>query len=352
MELDYYIKNLNTFISVLPESDVMFLYFVVKQRRVTPVEYVPHINTSAKKWDMDGTVPLYIIRGGQGYCYIYKESAIKYSVQLDKGKVSGFDREESKYGTLGGSGAIINDVNLGNHLTIGVSVSKATGKYLLETHLTTYIPDTKNPANSQRDALECNVFLTDTIDKTCDCIQMGKPRGLKLRMYDEEDIAIVPAIKALHRYIWNGVAMGGKKKRGTNTKIHTGPKGGKYKLIKGRRVYVGGNGGIKDSLTGGFVPSFVTFVKEVLLDTIASYRPNMEEAIVVDDGSEQIMFRYIFNTHGFDTSNVFMIERGTVIAAWRAYSKPPAARTAEDNKAMDTITSAVEGFRAEIMVSA
>lgn len=352
MELDTYIHRLESFISHLPDSDIMFLYFVVKNRDVESIKYTPRINTQAKKWNLEG-IPLYIIPGGKGYCYVYKENAIQYKVYLNKGKVSGFDKQETSYGTIGGSGKnIISNVHLGNHLTIGINTSYTTGEIILVTHLTSYIPDTKHPSNSHRDSLECNFFLTDTLDKTTDCIQFGKPRGQKIEIYEGVDKLILPVLKSIHHILWNNTVTGGKKSRLTKTRLYTGSKGGTYKLVKGRRVYIGGNRGFKDPQSGGFVSSFVEFVKEMLLDKVSSYRSNLDQAMVIDDGSDHLMIRYIFRERYNDLSSVFMMERNMLTEAWLAYTKPNQLRTKMEIAALTTFTSVVDGFRSVIMSAA
>lgn len=355
MDIKRYTTNLKEFIGSLPKTDVSFLYFVKNTYSDDgSTRFIPRINTCAKEWVVKGfKYPLYIILG-DGFCYIYKENAIKYDVHLDKlGNVSGFDPLHPTHDTIKyGGGVVVNDVNLGNHLTIGFSKSHVTKKILLMTHITAYIPNPDNPTESQRDTLGCNVYLEPTLDESCDCIIFGKPRGNRLDMYNDEDPDVVPIIKAIHRYIWDGVARGGKPriKKQSGPAVHIGPKGGKYKLVNGRRMYIGGNGDFKDPITGGFAPSFAEFIKDVVLNAIASYRPDLIEAIVIDDGSANVMVRYVFKA-GMDTSHVFVIERTMVIGAWRAHAKPPTERTVADTQAINTFDAFVHRFRAVLVAA-
>lgn len=345
MDVKPYVANIKAFVASLPTSGISFLYF--QKSDIDDHTFIPRINSSAKEWVLD-KAPLYIIQSSEGYCYIYKESSIKYKIHLDKyGYVAAFDPQHSTHGVIaGGSGAIVSDVNWGNHLTVGVSKSFITRKILLVTHTTRYIPNPDNPLESQRQSTKCNVYLESTINESCNCIQDGMADGTRLDLYNKRDADIVPIIKAIHHYIWNGFVKGGKKSR---PKVLIGPKGGKYKMVKGRRVYIGGSGDFKDPSSGGFLPSFVAFVKEVVLNAVSSYRPELSEAIATDDGNEHFMVRYIFKAIGFDTSHLFMIDRGMVLAAWRAHTKAPEARSQVESQALQTFVAFVDGFRAIIL---
>lgn len=351
MDLKPYVANIKAFVGSLPTSEIAFLYFQKSQD--DDKKFIPRVNTSAKEWVLNKD-SLYIIQSSDAYCYVYKESAIKYKIHLDKGAVSAFEPEHSTYGLVsGGSGAVVNNANWGNHLTVGLMKSFMTKNILLVTHTTTYVPNPDNPVEYHKEpSIPCNVYLKSNLDESCDCISNGKPSGLHLDLYNKYDTTVIPIIKTIHRYIWNGVPKGGRKLRARKQpNILIGPKGGKYRLIKGRRVYIGGNGDFKDP-SGGFVPSFVAFIKEVALNIVASYRSELYEAFVVDDGSDHVLLRYCFRGMGYDMSHIFMMERGIVTNGWRAYEKPPEERTEVETNALDTFVAVVDGFRNVISVEA
>jgi hypothetical protein len=229
MELDTYIGRFDTFISHLPESEMKILIFVAIEQ-----EYIPYINRRAIQWSINSD-PLYILPKAKGYWNIYLDSTMTH------------------------------------HLTIGLSESKLNGNILLETRLTIYFPDTNHPTTSYRDSLECNVFLTDTLDKTTDCIQMGKARGQTLGIYDDEDKRIFPILQSIHHIFWNGMVC---------------------------------DHGSLNPHTCGFNDSYVERVKEMLLD-----EENLEQATVIDDGSDDWMVRYILREHGNDIYSAYQMKR-------------------------------------------
>ena len=135
-----YAKNIDTFVSNLPTSQFKVLYFIKDKG-----QYVPRLNTVAGKWINNVTTePLYVVKGLEsGFCYIYKESQIKYNVVLDDTKVVAFESKEI-YTSFPGGGQVttVSNTNWGDHLTVGIQTSFANRNMLVFcTHITNYLED-------------------------------------------------------------------------------------------------------------------------------------------------------------------------------------------------------------------
>ena len=313
-DIGFYKKNLNMFVSSLPKTNISFLYFVKDYGNESG--FIPRVNTSACKWvEPNVSEPMYFIPGVRGdtFYHVYRESTMKYE------------------SILGGS------VNWGDHLTIGLEKSFANGKIVLITDKKTYIANPDNPAEYQRDPIECNVFLTDVLNKSSQCIQRGKPDGSCLQVYETigNDREAIVILQALHSIIWGG-------KHNPSLKGGKGPKGEKYMK--------GGNGAFKDPRTGGFNPSFVDFFERVVLDAIVAARPDLTEAILVDEGMQaeegHILVRYIFGESSMCISHVFTVEHRLAYDAWQVYQKPILQRSVVDRQ---TMTRFIEIFRAALV---
>lgn len=327
LDIKHYIKKLTTFVASLSNTNISFLYFVKDNMNGTG--FIPRVNTCAREWILENE-PLYFLPGvyGDGFFYIYRENALKYNVYFDQqNKITGFEPQVSSHGVFsGGSGTVLKNVTLGNHLTIGLQKSFTTGKILFMTHKTIYVPNMDNPNEYQRDSIECNVYLSPIFNGMCDCIQQGKPDGSKIQIYETigNDSNAISILKAIYSIIWNQSAGNPKKKY--------------------RRKQKGGVINFKDQVTGGFVSSFVTFINNVVLNEIQTHRSDLSEAIVIDEGGDFIIIRYIFKTNGMDLSNLFAIKRNIVLDTWIAYTKPVLERSPVEIQTIHSFITFIKGL--------
>lgn len=311
MELQKLKNVLNRFASGLPKTNVAFLYFI---KDTATQSYLPKVNTIAAEWNIpEISQPLYVIPGihGDGYLYIYKSSELKYEVILRNNKdVIGFQSSSRKLPStpvIGGS--LLNNVNWGNHLTIGINKSFISSDILLMTHKTIYIENPNDPIHSQRDEVKCNIVLNKTLTESCSCIEAGRPTQNTLDIYKKNalDPDAFLIIKNIHSILMNPSAYGGRR----------GQKGG----VRPRG--------------GAFTNRFIAFFLDRVIHPISVSVVNLYECIVMDEGEEHIAIRYNYGDDELSDSRLFIVARTMVIEVEQAYNVPLIRRSIQDANVLD-----------------
>lgn len=274
------------------------------------------------------------------YCYVYKETEAKYNVHVSRlGNVTGFDKNNS-FSKLGG--AIAKNVNWGNHLTVGIERSFSTRRILLTSHKTVYSPDPDDPNEYQGENLYCNIFLTDTPpNETTECVFQGTSDGTLMKYAQvAKDETAIEVVKVFHDKIVHR-QRGGKLHtiefayhNGKRYKVHTGNRGGRFIVVTNRHIYLNslkggvGDGSIwEDDRTKAFTETFVDFIGSMAINQVGSNRDDLVEAIIVDDGSDHFMMRYVFGFENLTLSNVFAVSKSVALQAFEAYLTPTEQQT-------------------------
>jgi hypothetical protein len=324
MDLKTFQKTLKDFTNSLPKTNVSFLYFV---KDISTNTFIPRLNTTATEWKVrDIPIPLYVIPGirGDGYLYVYRESDIRYQCILDEDcKVHGIHKFSLLSAPISG-GSLATNVNWGDHLTIGVERSFATGNIMLMTHKTKYFVNPSNPSEYQRESITCNTQLINTIEEDSKCLEMGRPSQHTLEIYRTlvDDKYAFRIIKHIHTILWKGVSQGGGKRRSRM-------KGG-ADIIDGRTKY--------------FTESFIQFINSIALVPILSIRSTLTECIVIYEGGTHIVVRYNFGDHSLALSNVFILEIESLIPVWRVFQIPERQRTPHQVQTLQTFKSYLQGL--------
>lgn len=339
-----YSTNIDNFVASLPKSEFRVLYFIKDKG-----QYVPRLNTIAGKWKTT-VVPnetLYVVEGLEsGFCYIYRETQIKYNVVLDDNKVVAFDNKN--YAPFPGGGKIttVDETNWGDHLTVEVQTSFANRNLLVYcTHVTNYIEDNK-PGTYFPSRLGCVTHVTDTINSTTQCLHNSIPDGStmdKYRLITNED-TILKIITKMHD-IMMGKSSGGRKKteyithNGKKYVLHKGKKGGTYIKVNDSKKYISRNtsqqiksgGSSKFNESGTFSDSFIEFMQLYVLNGIND--DNLTDVFVWFDGGSTLMIRYTFDveTDGIENvkSTVFGVLTQHLSQALDIFSIPEPERTPE-----------------------
>lgn len=293
-DLRIYKQNLTEFVNNLPTSDVKFLHFVRREEHNAQSSYIAKINKTARLWNVSNQLQRFIVPNAQqllDYCYLFKESNLKYEIDTD---VSG--HEVRNYAQVGGT----IQANWGNHLTVGIISSRFARVPLLRLHITTYGEDSLQNNAITRETEECNVFLNNVQpDAETKCVRNGQQMMDTLSLLVTQDEDIVNIIQSLHKHITK--KSGGCRNTTTKGCVHIGPKGGRYIINNGKKIYVKHNGGTMNSWihdaphVQGFTSDFETFVISNVLDRICQVRPELAEAYIIDDvTSDYFVVRYIF----------------------------------------------------------
>lgn len=311
MELLKFKNILNRFASGLPNTNIAFLYFI---KDTATQAYLPKVNTIAAEWNVpEISTPLYVIPGinGDGYLYIYKSSDLKYEEILRNNKdVIGFQSSSRKLpSTPIKGGALLNNVNWGNHLTIGINKSFISSDILLMTHKTIYIENPSNPIHSQRDEVKCNIVLGKTLSESCSCIEAGRPTQNTLDIYKKNasDPDAFLIIKNIHSILMNPPPYGGRR----------GQKGG----VRPRG--------------GAFTNEFINFFIDHVIHPISLSVINLYECIVIDEGEEHIAIRYNYGNFELSDSRLFIVARSMVIEVLQAYNIPLIRRSIQERNILD-----------------
>lgn len=332
MDDAYYIRNLDRFVKSLPFSSVRFLYFGHDRRKK---EWFPMLNTTNRIWQDHNTgykSPLYISPGVEGpeYCYIYRESDVLYDVQIHElGHVEGFQPIPSYSKVLVGGAAT--KAHWGDHITLGLE--RFNERFYLRTHKTIYDYE-KTKAQYVKNQVTCDVIFSHQIHEKTKCYERGiqKPQTLDWYKKGAQDAYAVPIIRSVLQKIITPPAGGSGfvSYHGRQYKKHTGPKGGVYILVQGRKVYLQQGSGNMMYQEDGFSAAFVRFMAEHWIQKISEQIPNLYEVIYSDDeGSDQVMVRYDFGNELL-RSTVFAISKTYVLDVFHIYQKPPDLRTIEE----------------------
>ena len=239
------IQNLTSFINKINFKKINFLYFnandLSKPKMKDTFKLLP---------DKFNNEEFYIINGfHKNYWYIYKESVIKYLVNIiTSGPI--YDVSILNVGNQ-------YDVNHGDHLDFGL-INLRSNDIVIKTHKTIYID--LGGFTFDRNTPECNFLLKNinitNFEKT-ECIKIDNTVcGIIKNTYDSIEIKVI--------YYLIEVAKG--------IKVFTLPKGGRRKKQKGGSI---------------FDDDFNKLLQDFIIKPISKDRDNINEIKVLDDELNQ-----------------------------------------------------------------
>jgi hypothetical protein len=328
------------------------------------------LNFRVRAWSLPSvsSTPIYISPASSpNYFYIYRESQIKYQVEIDQQtrKVIGFTAKKS-YARFQKGGAFLT-AHWGDHLT--VAVQRTNHHLLLKNHLTRYEINHEDQTQTSyiRDAVYCDIALTKTIDSASKCIQAGLVTPLTLNIYNQipkPDPHVIPILQGLVKEIMKendqpGSSQSPKGKGGSTIqyiqfngrrhRLYVGSKGGQYVLTNRRKVYIkqkGGNSPLYEE--EGFSELFVRFIKETRIDpVIASSRIQTTKTmslssieIIDEEESNHMMFLYHHDLADdiMSETKIFAIEKRLMFDAFEVYKIPVSERTPQQQVTYDAFT--------------
>jgi hypothetical protein len=205
----------------------------------------PMVRDDMHRFVVDGTT-YYIVEGmSSNYCYVYKESHVKYIV------LNHTVRRDDEKG----------DTNVGDHLTFGI-VRTADDKQLFKTHRTVY-SELQN-YEFDRTPYPCNFVISHlptTISKfatTVRCTSLADAKGTAIdKVYARDDIALV-------RYLCEVVLTG------------------KITRMRGGRRRVGGASVDYKGVTF-LSDTFIDFLSLKMFQPLRSVRPDLDTATIFFD---------------------------------------------------------------------
>lgn len=206
--MSQYVSNAIAWVSKLPLTNVKFMYFNANDLRS------PKVITPLKQFQTQKNKKFYITNGeAMNFLYIYMESVIKYLVNLKPtGKATIYDANILDSGPS-------YDVNLGNHVDIGI-IRMRDGNTLLKTHKTFYT-DIGNYV-FDRTAPFCNFVFDPTsvpsLENTRCQLPNGSYQGMMNNVYTQDEM---DAIKTVCQNML--VTHGGKKRQGGGSFMLSGP---------------------------------------------------------------------------------------------------------------------------------
>lgn len=355
-----YEKNLFQWIDSLPYSNIRLLYFRKANVNVPPYvkvgDWLPQLSTRAKVWEQRGLQPasLYVSHGfTTNYCYVHKDSGIKYDVYLDQMQnVTGFQQtskltpaDVKAMSLLPLKGGNTVQANWGTHYTIGVEYDEDTSQWMMNTQLTNYVPMKSKPDKYRKDVIQCDIPLLEPLKRKTLCYESNRrfPRTRTMESYEMygNDYHAVPIMQAIQRKIVHGKLTGGSyiTYQGKKCKLHQGVRGGRYIEWNGRKIYM--KGGNSDDIYqhDGFTDEFITFFKQYhILRIREESMKYLTEVILVDDTeSDHILIQYNENYGELDRieSYIFLMKRSFVKAAFQASRTPVEKQTMEQKEIIE-----------------
>lgn len=325
--------SLSDFIQSRPLSGIRFLYF-------SPADLSkPLVNANLGKWKVKNTW-CYIAPGTANYCYIYRESHLKYMVNLHAAPTG---RPKSRLRAIPASFSTASGVeaNHGDHLTFGLTRG-IRGETYIDTHWTIYTEYPDRLFTFDRDStIGCRVvnvpYHSGIRQETFGELQCyRKPTKMKDEyMYDPFAVNIIYNIyKVIHR-----------PRSQTSPSPPSSP-GGAIRLPRRRRRGRRIGGAVSYKGITFISDAFTTFLSEKLFRPVYSLRPNLTSVQVLFDElselgegmNDRIVVLYDFEDnarHRFD------IDMATALAAAYAAEHPETA-TAEERAALGRVVGRVE----------
>lgn len=317
------------------------------------------LNRTAKLWLNQAvhSKPLYIIPGvdGPNFCYICRESEIMYDVHINELDQVQSIQEIPKFTTVKESQtspkfkSIQEPVTIpktttvqahwGDHITVGLETKS---KFYFRNHKTSYVFNTvTNKYDCHK--LHCDVPFEPKlrIDEQTMCYNFDKPTPQTMKWYRlvANDPEVLPILQAILLHIQQPIKVKGGI-AAVQGKSYYGPKGGKYILVHGRKIYVKKTmlGGAYIYKEDGFIESFIQFIIDYYIQPISVKTPKLRECILIDDeGSDQTMIRYIENTGLSEEVTVFAINKQHLQFAYHASRKSSSQRSVEEHTILNTL---------------
>jgi len=258
MSYEDYIRNMTKYMNVLPLTKVKLFYFHAKDLTK------PQIKDQFKRF-LVNNISYFITHGiHRNFWYIYKESDIKYLIEVDR---------EGYFKSLEMG---VGDVNNGDHIDIDL-LRLRDGDVVVKNHKTiyTYIGD----LTFDRSAPECNFLM-----KLCDTSS-------------EDTFAKTKCVTAPNNEICGAISMNfGKPDRDVILQI--------LQVMKGEFAIDGRKKKNKKEIDGG--DAFLKDFSENFLKPLSKYRDDLMEVFVMDANKDTLL---VFVDSVEYTRNIFWIDK-------------------------------------------
>jgi hypothetical protein len=290
-------------------------------------KFIAYVNRCAyelKVPDVDD--PLYIVPTKNGdFCYTYKETDIKYDIDVEIGRVEGYKRMP-EYTPIEKDG--------GEHLTVGLEQGntfkdKDKEYSLLNTHWTSYKERSTRLGDILRQAIGCtikldpNARLEEPNEKTRFVVS-GFQGGRLGDIYSfNPQLNLIKIIRHLYHIILGNSVTGGKRRKCV-PKVHVGARGGRYIIKNNKKMYLKQRGGAypwlnSDSLS--YKDEFINFLSSHLIENVHKTHPDLLDTVLVDDDtSDYFMILYIYGDEDTTvTAQKFAIPKEAVLDMYAKY---------------------------------
>lgn len=289
--------RLEGFLKGLQESEIRIFYFHAYDDNPQNVWLRDRFKKLIVRGEGGANTTFYVSRGrNANYTYIYEGDGVRELVQvLQHNATTGEHR-----GVFVAHGGV--EASAGNHIDFGLIKQRDTGGVLVKSHMTLYELDEEagdRGGKYIRDEIPCNFLLDDAVT-TGDLEAFGRTvchvgrrrhcayglwNATENRAYDDAQARVVLGLcRVLKGEGETGLSGGGRmRKRG----VLIGPRGGRYMMRGGKRVYM--RGGMKDlDVTS---PEVGRYVKEVLIKGVIDEarmagRPYVSRVTVMWDESQ------------------------------------------------------------------
>jgi hypothetical protein len=368
------VSNLDAYLKTLQDTNINFLRIIIKHNQ----EPVITVNTVQKHFKAKEIEPinedLYIVRntGTDGYCYIYRKSAITYSVTTNAGTVVAWEKEPG-YSQLQG-GAVVKQVHWGDHITVGLIISyKAEPKQLLlVSHKSSFTSclDDDTPTRVQKNQNDCNTFFQDDLNAQTACVREGVHMNMTMEhaycdvSKDPDILHMVSAMKHIYEGAYSALGGGVATKReyvqcnGKRYLVRSGPRGGRFIQVQGEgkryikcrgRGHAQHGGAVRSDFVTengtAFKNEFAEFIRDAAVRQVLQLRPQLSSATVIYDGeSDGFMIMYEYGDDDLDLANQFFVDAELARRAFTFESIGEAGRAALEPTELDELRNAREQF--------
>lgn len=316
-----------------PQDDddpaIRFLFFTANRME-------PRVRTTFLKWPINSGQDLYIVKGvTEDYVYVYHASDLQTLITFPTTGPSPYNTtaQARRYPNVfnvdivnpsrATTSATPSPITVGNHIDFSVHrTDRANPKVLVKTHYTAY--ESYDGVHWTRPSPEqCNFLLENSANPMCENLRHQPATSLD-SFYAHNPPHVIPTIKALIDVLNTPQPPSPGGGRRTIHHIYTGSRGGRYKLVYGRRRYIprqqhgGERPGYKGiSFTNNDI--FETYVYNMFVKKVyeLSNRALDNVRIIYDEGhgNKNIIFIYEFGHESIETVRLFYIDAVTVFTA-------------------------------------